>query len=178
MNDIQAKMAPGGKAESGKQKVEMAVGGKGKAPSYTQSACGGEGAKAPAIKIMSKIKIKTERNFANEVRIKEPSEEKGPPCTQSACGGEGAATMRMPEIDVRELSDEMLMFMLQLMAPEKYGKAATQVQKIRDQKPEVRDQQKCSGGRGVGAKMEQDKIMSKSKIKSMKKLGSLRLPRR
>jgi hypothetical protein len=49
---------------------------------------------------------------------------KAPPCTQSACGGEGAATMRMPEIDVRELSDEMLIFMLQLMAPEKYGKAA------------------------------------------------------
>jgi hypothetical protein len=78
MNDIKANMAPGGKAEGGKQKVEMAVGGEGKAP------------------------------FS----------------TQPACGGEGAATMRMPEIDVRELSDEMLMFMLQLMAPEKYGKAA------------------------------------------------------
>ena len=61
------------KVESRKQKIEMAVGGEGNAPFSTPSAFGGENAKAPAIKIMSKIKIKTERNFANEVRIKERS---------------------------------------------------------------------------------------------------------
>ena len=33
--------------------------------------------------------------------------------------------MGMPAINVRELSDEMLIFMLQLMAPEKYGSPAT-----------------------------------------------------
>ena len=33
-----------------------------------------------------------------------------------------APPMGVPAIDVRELSDEMLIFMLQLMAPEKYGR--------------------------------------------------------
>ena len=51
---------------------------------------------------------------------------KAPPCTHSAFGGEGASPMSRPQIDVRELSDEMLIFMLQLMAPEKYGSPATQ----------------------------------------------------
>jgi hypothetical protein len=107
MNDLKVKMAPRIKAESGKQKVEM----------ETQSTVGGEG--------------------------------KAPPCTHSACGGECAETMRMAEIDVRELSDEMLIFMLQLMAPEKYGQAApcgedaqqrAEEQRAEEQRAEIRGQ--------------------------------------
>ena len=47
----------------------------GKAPPCGQSACGGEDTEGPAIKIMSKIKIKTERDFANEFRVQEQSKE-------------------------------------------------------------------------------------------------------
>jgi hypothetical protein len=58
--------------------IQSACGEEGKAPPSTQSACGGEDAEAPAIKIMSKIKIKTEGDFGNEVRVQEQWEEEAP----------------------------------------------------------------------------------------------------
>ena len=132
MNDINAKMSPGVKAESGMQKVEMAGGAEGKVPS----------------------------------------------CTQAACGGEGAATMRMPEIDVRELSDEMLMFMLQLMGPEKYGKAAPfredaqQRAEIRGQRSEKIPESRCGfildGADGEGVMRRESPEFRRGKAESRK----------
>ena len=56
---------------------------------------------------------------------------------QSSVISHQSAPMRMPVIDVRELSDEMLIFLLQLMAPEKYGSPGSQGVKAESGKQKV-----------------------------------------
>ena len=59
-----------------------------------------------------------------------------------------SAPMSMPVIDVRELSDEMLIFLLQLMAPEKYGRPATQGGKADSRKQKVEIERGRDGSAG------------------------------
>ena len=80
---------------------------------------------------MSKIKRKTGSDFGSEGLGREETkgQNRGARSRYAEEMPERArrwiSPMGMPAIDVRELSDEMLIFMLQLMAPEKYGSPAT-----------------------------------------------------
>ena len=80
---------------------------------------------------MSRIKRKTGSGFGSGGLSGQETEDQNHRGARSRYGEEmpdraqRPSPMSMPVIDVRELSDEMLIFLLQLMAPEKYGRPAT-----------------------------------------------------
>ena len=65
-----------------------------------------------------------------------------------------ASPMGMPAIDVRELSDEMLIFMLQLMAPEKYGSPDPQGGDAQSHRSSVSSDQSLAGKKAGGGRSE------------------------
>ena len=109
---------------------------------------------------MSKIKRKTGSDFGSEGLGREETkgQNRGARSRYAEEMPERArrwiSPMGMPAIDVRELSDEMLIFMLQLMAPEKYGSPDPQGGDAESHRSSVSSDQSLAGKKAGGGRSE------------------------